>query len=194
MNSITIIEFILVGVIVVIQTSLALKTRSQINFLATIGSWTKIFQTQKYNIPIEDLQTFEPKEILQNLSSYENQPKLNLNQFTLRTGMVFQTFSEAEEDEYESMSEVSLINPNEKVNVIFDEILLAVNVYLLRNKGAATDFNLIKDVVERNLDMEEEDISHTVTVPLYLGLMGTMSWNCFRFDKLVFGIRPKCRL
>ena len=175
MNSITIIEFILVGVIVVIQTSLALKTRSQIKYLAIIIPALKFFKLKKYNIPIEDLQTFEPKEILQNLSSYENQPKTQPEPIYSEDGNGFSDlFSEAEEDEYESMSEVSLINPNEKVNVIFDEILLAVNVYLLRNKGAATDFNLIKDVVERNLDMEEEDISLTVTVPLYLGLMGTM--------------------
>jgi hypothetical protein len=175
MNSISIIEFLLVGAIVVIQTSLALKTISQIKYLAIIIPALKFFKLKKYNIPIEDLQTFEPKEILQNLSAYEKQPKPQAEPVYSENGNgVSDLFSEAEEDEYESQNEVSLINPNEKVNVIFDEILLAVNVYLLRNKGAATDFNLIKDVVERNLDMEEEDISHTVTVPLYLGLMGTM--------------------
>jgi len=175
MNSITIIEFILVGAIVVIQTSLALKTRSQIKFLAIIIPALKFFKLKKYNIPIEDLQTFEPKEILQNLSAYEKQPKAKPEPVYSENGNgVSDLFSESEEDEYESQNEVSLINPNETPNQIFGDILLAVNVYLLRNKGAATDFNLIKDVVERNLDMEEEDISHTVTVPLYLGLMGTM--------------------
>lgn len=174
MNNISIIEFLLVGAIVVIQTSLALKTRSQIKYLARIIPALKLFKIKKYNIPIEILQTFEPKEILKNLSAYEKQPKSHLEQVYSENGNSDSNlFSEAEE-EYESQNEVSLINPSEKVNLIFDEILLAINVYLLRNKGAATDFNLIKDVVERNLDMEEEDISHTVTVPLYLGLMGTM--------------------
>ena len=175
MNSISIIEFILVGAIVVIQTSLALKTRSQIKFLAVIIPALKFFKLKKYNITIEDLQTFDPKEILQNLSAYEKQPKGQPEAVYSENGNgVSNLFREAEEEEYESQNEVSLINPNEKVNEIFDEILLAINVYLLRNKGGSTDFNLIKDVVERNLDMEEEDISHTVTVPLYLGLMGTM--------------------
>lgn len=175
MNSITVIEFLLVGIIVVIQTSLALKTRKQIRFLATIIPALNFFKLKKYFIPIEDLQTFEPKEILQNLSAYEKQSKSQTEPVFVTNGNgVTDLFSEVEEVDYEKQNEVSLINPNEEVNPIFDEILLAINVYLLRNKGAATDFNLIKDVVERNLDMEEEDISHTVTVPLYLGLMGTM--------------------
>lgn len=175
MNSITRIEFILVGAIVVIQTLLALKTRNQIKFLAVIIPALKFFKLKKYSIPLEDLHIFKPKEILQNLRTYEKQPEIQPEPIYPENDSSFSDlFNIAEEDEYESQNEVSLINPNEEVNPIFDEILLAVNVYLLRNKGAATDFNLIKDVVERNLDMEEEDISHTVTVPLYLGLMGTM--------------------
>jgi hypothetical protein len=173
MNSITIIEFLLVGIIVVVQTSLALKTRRQIKFLAGIIPTLDFFKLKKFNIPIEDLQTFESTEILQNLSTYDKQLKPKPVYAGNGNG-VTDLFTAVEEDAYEHQNEVNLINPDEEVNPIFDEILLAVNVYLLRNKGAATDFNLIKDVVERNLDTEEEDISYTVTVPLYLGLMGTM--------------------
>ena len=43
----------------------------------------------------------------------------------------------------------------------------------MRNKGVASDFHLIKDVVERNCDSLEEDINQTISVPLYLGLLGT---------------------
>ena len=175
MNSISIIEFLLVSAIVVIQTTLALRTNKQIKFLGLIIPALNFFKLEKYNIPIEDLQEFQPKEILQNLASYENKQKAKYETVCSDNGEEhLNLFSEVEEEEYENQNEVSLINPNESTNEIFDEILLAINVYLLRNKGAATDFNLIKDVVERNLDMEEEDISHTVTVPLYLGLMGTM--------------------
>ncbi len=74
MNSITIIEFLLVGFIVVAQTSLALNTRKQIKLLAVIIPILKFFKLKKYNIPIEDLQTFEPKEILENLFPYEQNP------------------------------------------------------------------------------------------------------------------------
>lgn len=175
MNSISIIEFLLVSAILVIQTTLALRTHKQIKVLGLIIPALSFFKLRKYNIPVEDLQEFEPKVILQNLTSFEKKKKPQYEPIYSENGEEQSTlFSDVEEEEYESQNEVSLINPNESTNEIFSEILLAVNVYLLRNKGAATDFNLIKDVVERNLDMEEEDISHTVTVPLYLGLLGTM--------------------
>jgi hypothetical protein len=179
MNSISIIEFLLVSAIVVIQTSLALRTYNQIKLLGEIIPSLKFFSIKKYNIPIEDLQAFEPSEILQNLSSYERKSKVRPEPVYSENGEDDSTlFSYEEEEEQEaeetSLNEVSLVSPNQESNEVFDEILKAINVYLLRNKGAATDYNLIKDVVERNVDMEEEDISHTVTVPLYLGLMGTM--------------------
>lgn len=54
------------------------------------------------------------------------------------------------------------------------EIRDALNMYLQKNKGAASDFYLMKDVVERYCDAEEEEISIQQPIPLYLGLMGTM--------------------
>ena len=45
---------------------------------------------------------------------------------------------------------------------------------MIRNKGAVSDFNLIKDIVDRNHDTIDEEISNQLPIPLYLGLMGTM--------------------
>ena len=64
MNSISIIEFLLVGVIVVIQTSLALKTKGQIKYLANIIPALKFLKLKKYNIPLEDLQTFTTESLI----------------------------------------------------------------------------------------------------------------------------------
>ncbi len=57
---------------------------------------------------------------------------------------------------------------------LFNTILHAINTYLLRNVGAAADFHLIKDIVERHIDTLEQEIEYTIPLPLYLGLMGTM--------------------
>lgn len=57
---------------------------------------------------------------------------------------------------------------------ILDNILDSINNYLKRNKGAVADFNLIKDITDRNIDALEEEISTMLPVPLYLGLAGTM--------------------
>jgi len=69
--------------------------------------------------------------------------------------------------------EVTLIKSTQS-NEVLNKILSSVNTYLLRNKGAVSDFNLIKDVVERNTDAVDEEINSLLPIPLYLGLMGTM--------------------
>jgi hypothetical protein len=59
---------------------------------------------------------------------------------------------------------------SETLTVIIDSI----NNYLANNKGAVSDFHLIKDIVDRNCDAQEEEIHTQIPVPLYLGLAGTM--------------------
>ncbi len=54
------------------------------------------------------------------------------------------------------------------------DIQRSINTYLVRNKGAISDFNLLRDIIQRNLDMVEDDIALTTPIPVYLGLVGTM--------------------
>lgn len=76
--------------------------------------------------------------------------------------------------EQSATEEVSLLLVKDKPGSHFEKIRRSINNYLIRNRGAASDFDLIKDVVERNANAIEEDINLSVAVPLYLGLMGTM--------------------
>ena len=41
-------------------------------------------------------------------------------------------------------------------NPLIIKVVDTINSYLLRNKGAVSDFNLIKDIVERNCDAVDE--------------------------------------
>lgn len=59
-------------------------------------------------------------------------------------------------------------------NPIFKEILQSINNYLSNNKGSVSDFHLMKDIVDRNCDAADDEISTQIPVPLYLGLTGTM--------------------
>ena len=61
------------------------------------------------------------------------------------------------------------------VDSISQNIETSINTYLRKNKGAVSDFNLIKDIVERNCDTLESEISSQTPLPLYLGLMGTVA-------------------
>lgn len=69
---------------------------------------------------------------------------------------------------------ISLIDYKRYQNDTLNDILTSVNGYLLRNKGAVSDFNLVKDIVDRNIDKVDDEISNNLPTPLYLGLMGTM--------------------
>jgi hypothetical protein len=75
---------------------------------------------------------------------------------------------------HDTAEAVTLIGSRVECNGIMKEILHSTNTYLLRNKGAVADFNLIRDITDRNIDSLEEEIDSTLPVPLYLGLAGTM--------------------
>src|SRR5690554_867654 len=54
-------------------------------------------------------------------------------------------------------------------NEVLETIIISINNYLHNNKGAVSDFHLIKDIVDRNCDAKEEEIHTQIPVPLYLG-------------------------
>jgi len=82
--------------------------------------------------------------------------------------------TEGEETANEKVT-ISIIECKKQQSPAFLQILSSLNNYLIRNHGAATDFHLVKDIVERNIDAMEEDINLTISIPIYLGLMGTMA-------------------
>ena len=69
---------------------------------------------------------------------------------------------------------VHLVSYSGVDNPLIRKVIDSINSYLLRNKGAISDFNLIKDIVERNCDAVDEEINQQIPVPIYLGLMGTV--------------------
>ncbi len=55
----------------------------------------------------------------------------------------------------------------------FGEIVHSTNDYLRKNKGAAADFGILKDISERHLEKFDNEIGNQINVPLYIGLGGT---------------------
>ena len=72
---------------------------------------------------------------------------------------------------------VSAENPSPEFAGIIDD----TNNYLRNNKGAAADFNILKDISERQSEVLEREINATVATPLYVGLLGT-------FLGVIFGL------
>ncbi len=69
----------------------------------------------------------------------------------------------------------------------FAEIVTDTNEYLINNKGAAADFNILKDISERHAEALDEEIQAQVATPLYLGLLGTFLGAMFGLGSLLLG-------
>ncbi|WP_207434403.1 hypothetical protein [Sabulibacter ruber] len=68
----------------------------------------------------------------------------------------------------------------------FQKIINSTNEYLRLNKGAAADFNILKDVAERHSDALEAEVQSTIATPLYVGLLGTFSGVIIGLSSLVW--------
>lgn len=83
--------------------------------------------------------------------------------------------------EEESLSEIvgddviklALVETEGK-NEIISKIKKTINTYLINNYGAAVNFSIIKDIIDREVEVKDEEITQTITIPLYLGLAATM--------------------
>ncbi|MGK0291480.1 MAG: hypothetical protein ACI86H_002948 [bacterium] len=57
----------------------------------------------------------------------------------------------------------------------FQKILNSTNLYLVKNKGNAADFRILKEVAENEIEKTDSGIQSILSVPLYLGLAGTFA-------------------
>lgn len=153
------IEILIILVIVGFQFGVANWTYRQIvqikNFLKNIKSLRLV----KYHIPVDRMEGIQVQDIISERSFIDS--------------------GEENEDEAKvhdnNVVRVSLIQvANSEKSALLRKVIYTINSYLLRNKGAVSDFNLIKDIVERQCDTIDEEINRKLPVPLYLGLMGTV--------------------
>ncbi|RZK03764.1 MAG: hypothetical protein EOO46_17695 [Flavobacterium sp.] len=67
----------------------------------------------------------------------------------------------------------------------FQKMLISINRYLVKNKGAV-DFSIIKSIVERLIQAKENEIASMVSLPLYIGLMGTFAGIILGLIRIAF--------
>ncbi len=169
------IEIILVSIIVSIQLVVFVRTFFKIRLFKKIIPDVNSLYVTKVFVPVSDLETFSPREFLENIDNYKETQGEHNTVEDLDQSENLDLFNESHNiNNNVEKTEVNIIEFDGKANKVLDNILFSVNNYLIRNRGAASDFNLMKDIVERNTDAVEEDINLSVGTPLYLGLMGTM--------------------
>lgn len=57
---------------------------------------------------------------------------------------------------------------------IINKIKEAINTYLINNHGASVNFSIIKDIIDREVEVKDQEVSQSIPLPLYLGLAATM--------------------
>ena len=143
----------IVIVVIVIICIIGFQLYSYINTKHKIKNYKKIFPSSvsSYSIEKEDFPVSDSEK--QEVDDEETED-----------------FFADSADQFVAISQIHIKGASKTLS----EIEQALNKYLQKNKGAASDFHLMKDVVERYCDADEEEISTQQPIPLYLGLMGTM--------------------
>jgi hypothetical protein len=145
------IEILLVLVIVAVQVYVFVRTLNQIRIFKNIIPSINSLRVTKVLVPSSDLGKLSPKEILANISSYKNS-NIGTPQYVAsgdfgdsESPELF--FEESQNNNNVDKTEVNIIETSAAKNFVLEKILFSTNNYLIRNRGAASDFNLIKDIV-----------------------------------------------
>lgn len=190
MNNYETLEIVGICIILAFQLSLFIKTKNTIKVFRTIFPEASKFEIIKVGL-LRAYFDLHPRDVLTNLNEYaeESEPK----QIEPEENNMLIYSMKPKKFEEDKRIFVDLIR-NSGGNRVTDKIVYALNTYLLRNKGVASDFHLIKDVVERNSDTVEDDINQSISLPLYLGLLGTFLGivvGLFQISGVDFSADPK---
>ena len=83
------------------------------------------------------------------------------------------TYEEPEDFSTGGIVKMSLVETKSS-NVVMVRIVNSLNSYLINNYGAVVNFSIIKDIIDREVDVEDEGITQNISTPLYMGLAATM--------------------
>lgn len=67
---------------------------------------------------------------------------------------------------------ITLLKEDSVFNYNFKQVIISINKYLCKNRGL-TDFTILKSIIERKMDSLENEGTANISLPLYIGLMGT---------------------
>jgi hypothetical protein len=133
----------------------------------------QLFHSSKVFLSIEELKgIFNKQIVIQN--GYIERVNLKKKVKTLEDIVFIEGGNGSPDDVFSDHEIVNISIADTKGKGIIKRICDDINNYLLNNYGASVNFSIIKDIVDREVDIKDEEISHSITTPLYLGLAATM--------------------
>lgn len=165
-----IIESGIVASILWLQWRSYVTTATQIEAFREIMPERSTYRLNRVPVTEKDLLVKDPVEILKNMHHYLLEQK---EEEQNRMGEVFENpYIPVVKSKY--TVPIIGIDVNHLLSPTTQRVLLSLNTYLIRNQGAVADFQLVRDIVERHFDADDQEIQASLPTPLYLGLMGTM--------------------
>ncbi|MGW8123625.1 hypothetical protein ACV07N_13285 [Roseivirga echinicomitans] len=147
-ETLKILEFLILGGIVILQGWVTFKCR---NLIKTFKQTFKVpLTTQLYSISREDIISEDAMDKI------------------IKIDDPFSTLH------VETEIEITLLDIDSENNISVN-IHDSINNYLLNNYGAPVNFSTIKDMVDREIDVNDDEITNLIPTPLYLGLAATMA-------------------
>lgn len=146
-NTFLYLEFGVIAIIFIWQLIVFLTTKNKIGVIKK--AFNPLLITRQYLILREDIGQDNIKE---NMLEYSPSEETNIPEGYLL---------------------ITLLQSN-SANIIAISISESINSYLLNNYGAAVNFSIIKDMLDREIDVHDDEISNLIPTPLYLGLAATM--------------------
>lgn len=189
------LEYGLVTIVILLQLWFFSQTRGTIQRFKKSLPDVTLFSLTDATVFRSDLKDVPPQQLLDNITNYTKRalasaPDIAALRYAqlqeyINQGMTFDEADELVQEEFgeEILASLPISNKitltlltiaTDEEGPILSKILRAINTYLIRNKGAIADFNLLRDIIQRNLDTVEEEIAVTTPIPVYLGLVGTM--------------------
>jgi len=121
------------------------------------------------------IKAYKDIELLKNIFNYKLQEKKvsfdRLNQTIVQESNYQEDFELV--PKHKNKIEISIIDTSGN-NEIIRRIKEMINTYLINNYGAAVNFSIIKDIIDREVDVKDDEINQSIPTPLYLGLAATM--------------------
>ncbi|MFT4032572.1 MAG: hypothetical protein QM669_09135 [Siphonobacter sp.] len=194
-------ETLVILLIIIAQIWVWMDTRRKIQRFREYIPEGLAFRLQRYRLLRQDIEQLPTQEVLTQIDSLSQRSQVSsqrLEELTRREDQlivllsrdlheVMRADTEKELQQVrDELTQFNFSNPNRELLEIpivrskdnpegITKVLQSINTYLIRNRTSLADFNLLRDITERNLDAEEEGINLTLPIPLYLGLMGTMA-------------------
>lgn len=133
----------------------------------------QFFHSRKVSLSIEELKgIFNNRIVIKN--GFIEKTNLRKKDKSLEDIVFIEEGDENADDLFSDQKIVKISIAETTGKGIIKRICDDINNYLLNNYGATVNFSMIKDIVDREVDIKDEEISHSIPTPLYLGLAATM--------------------